>query len=397
MDTARRSAVDPSAVSSAAEVAERVAHGQVNLVPAAPTRTVGADRPRERLHPVQRAARRDARADPCRRADAGRAVRLRARRERPDRDRAGAARQADARPAHAAHGAQGARSCATATARRSRRRRSCVDDVLELAPGDQVVVDGEVLAATGSRSTSRCSPASRSPSSRRRATACCRARSSRRARAASRSTDVGAEAYAVHARAGGPPVHARRARSSAAGIDRILRYVTWAIVPTAALLFVSQFRVRTTTGARRSRGVGRRHGRDGARGARAADERSRSRSRSCGWPRDACSCRSCPPSRGSRASTCCASTRPARSPRAGSRSSASSVLDDDLDPVPRRSRRSRPPTRTQRDAARRSATRSPTAPTAGRGRTRCRSRPRGSGAPPRSTGTARGSSARRTC
>ena len=35
-----------------------------------------------------------------------------------------------------------------------------LDDVLEAAAGDQVVVDGEVLEAAGWRSTSRCSPAS---------------------------------------------------------------------------------------------------------------------------------------------------------------------------------------------------------------------------------------------
>jgi len=41
MDTARRSAVDPERGLSAADVAERVANGEVNRVPAAPTRTVG--------------------------------------------------------------------------------------------------------------------------------------------------------------------------------------------------------------------------------------------------------------------------------------------------------------------------------------------------------------------
>jgi cation-transporting ATPase E len=38
------------------------------------------------------------------------------------------------------------------------------DDVVTLEPGEQVVVDGEVLSAEGLRSTSRSSPASPSPS-----------------------------------------------------------------------------------------------------------------------------------------------------------------------------------------------------------------------------------------
>jgi cation-transporting P-type ATPase E len=41
MDTARRTAVDPARGLRAADVAERVARGEVNRVPAAPTRTVG--------------------------------------------------------------------------------------------------------------------------------------------------------------------------------------------------------------------------------------------------------------------------------------------------------------------------------------------------------------------
>ena len=57
------------------------------------------------------------------------------------------------------------------------------------------------------------------------------------------------------------------------------RYVTWAIVPTAALLFWSQLRAHDAL-ARGAVGRRRRHGRDGPRGARAADvDRVRGRGR----------------------------------------------------------------------------------------------------------------------
>ena len=121
-DDRDRSASDPERGLSAAEVAERVARGQVNDVPAAPTRTVAQIVRAQRLHAVQRAAGRDARGDPGRGPAPGRAVRVRPDRERGDRDRAGAAGEADPRPAHRAHRAEGARR-ARRRGPRGRRRR----------------------------------------------------------------------------------------------------------------------------------------------------------------------------------------------------------------------------------------------------------------------------------
>jgi cation-transporting ATPase E len=117
-----------------------------------------------------------------------------------------------------------------------------LDDVLEAAAGDQVVVDGEVLEAAGlevdeSLLTGESEPVTRVPGDRLLSGSFVAAGSGRY-----RATKVGREAYAVQL-----TEEARRftlARSELrAGVDQILKYVTWALVPTAALLFVSQLRL----------------------------------------------------------------------------------------------------------------------------------------------------------
>jgi cation-transporting ATPase E len=117
-----------------------------------------------------------------------------------------------------------------------------LDDVLEAAAGDQVVVDGEVLEAAGlevdeSLLTGESEPVGRRPGDRLLSGSFVAAGSGRY-----RATKVGREAYAVQL-----TEEARRftlARSELrAGVDQILKYVTWALVPTAALLFVSQLRL----------------------------------------------------------------------------------------------------------------------------------------------------------
>jgi cation-transporting ATPase E len=117
-----------------------------------------------------------------------------------------------------------------------------LDDVLEAAAGDQVVVDGEVLEADGlevdeSLLTGESEPVARRPGDRLLSGSFVAAGSGRY-----RATKVGREAYAVRL-----TEEARRftlARSELrAGVDQILKYVTWALVPTAALLFVSQLRL----------------------------------------------------------------------------------------------------------------------------------------------------------
>src|SRR5215217_7764755 len=117
-----------------------------------------------------------------------------------------------------------------------------LDDVLEAAAGDQLVVDGEVLEAAGlevdeSLLTGESEPVSRTPGDRLLSGSFVAAGSGRY-----RATKVGREAYAVQL-----TEEARRftlARSELrAGVDQILKYVTWALVPTAVLLFVSQLRL----------------------------------------------------------------------------------------------------------------------------------------------------------
>jgi cation-transporting ATPase E len=117
-----------------------------------------------------------------------------------------------------------------------------LDDVLEAAAGDQVVVDGEVLESAGlevdeSLLTGESEPVARRPGDRLLSGSFVAAGSGRY-----QATKVGREAYAVQL-----TEQARRftlARSELrAGVDQILKYVTWALVPTAVLLFVSQLRL----------------------------------------------------------------------------------------------------------------------------------------------------------
>src|SRR5215213_4497331 len=105
-----------------------------------------------------------------------------------------------------------------------------LDDVLETAAGDQVVVDGEVLESAGlevdeSLLTGEFEPVARRPGDRLLSGSFVAAGSGRY-----RATKVG-RGFTL-------------ARSELrAGVDEILKYVTWALVPTAVLLFVSQLRL----------------------------------------------------------------------------------------------------------------------------------------------------------
>jgi cation-transporting ATPase E len=116
-----------------------------------------------------------------------------------------------------------------------------VDDILALRPGSQIVVDGEVVLAEGlevdeSLLTGESEAVRKQPGDLVLSGSFVAAGTGR-----SRATDVGAASYAARL-----AQEARRftlTRSELrSGIDRILRYVTWAIVPTAALLFASQLR-----------------------------------------------------------------------------------------------------------------------------------------------------------
>ncbi len=116
-----------------------------------------------------------------------------------------------------------------------------LDDVLELQPGDQVVVDGSVLEASGlevdeSLLTGEPDPVAKSVGDEVLSGSFVAAGGGR-----VRAARVGAGAYAAQL-----AEQARRftlTRSELrAGIDQILRIVTWLMIPTAILLTISQLR-----------------------------------------------------------------------------------------------------------------------------------------------------------
>src|SRR5581483_11444862 len=255
------------------------------------------------------------------------------------------------------------------------------DDVLELQPGDQIVVDGEVLEARGlevdeSLLSGESEPVEKGPGDEVLSGSFVSAGSGRY-----RATRVGRAAYAVRL-----AEEARRftlTRSELrAGIDRILQIVTWAIVPTGVLLLISQLRASASV-------------RGALRGAVAGTVAM--------VPEGlvlltsvACSSRSSRRSRCSHASTRSASTRRARSPRAGS----SSRRCRSCRRAHATTRRSPPwprPTRIRTPPCARSGRSSPGRPAVGSRRPRSRSRPRESGAPAPSARTAPGCSALRRC
>ena len=118
-----------------------------------------------------------------------------------------------------------------------------LDDVLDVGAGSEIVVDGEVLASRGlevdeSLLTGESDAVEKSPADEVLSGSFVAAGAGRY-----RATKVGAEAYAVQLAEDARRFTLTRSELRS-GIDTILTYVTWAIVPTAALLFVSQMRAR---------------------------------------------------------------------------------------------------------------------------------------------------------
>ena len=116
-----------------------------------------------------------------------------------------------------------------------------LDDILVLEPGSQIVVDGDAVIADGleideSLLTGESDPIVKRIGDRVLSGSFVAAGSGRY-----RATAVGADAFAVRLAEDARRFTLTRSELRS-GIDRILRYVTWAIVPTAALLFVSQLR-----------------------------------------------------------------------------------------------------------------------------------------------------------
>ena len=133
---------------SAAEVAQRVANGQVNDVPGAPTRTVGQILRANLLTQFNLLLGSLLAVILVVKAAQGRPVRARDRGQHGGRGRPGAAGQADPRPPGWSTPAQ-AKVVRDGQAAELAVGQVVLDDVLEAAAGDQVVVDGEVLEAAG--------------------------------------------------------------------------------------------------------------------------------------------------------------------------------------------------------------------------------------------------------
>jgi cation-transporting ATPase E len=115
------------------------------------------------------------------------------------------------------------------------------DDVLDIEPGGQIVVDGVVLLSGGmevdeSLLTGESDPVVKRPGDDVLSGSFVAAGTGRY-----RATRVGAEAYAVQLAQDARRFTLTRSELRT-GIDQILKYVTWAIVPTAILLFVGQLR-----------------------------------------------------------------------------------------------------------------------------------------------------------
>jgi cation-transporting ATPase E len=225
---------------TAQEVAERVAHGQVNDVPAVPTRTVGQI---VRANIVTRfnallgsllvvilivGPIQDALFGFVLVANAGIGIyqELRAKRTLDSL---------------AVLTSPHARLVRDGDLREAPLTEVVLDDVLELQPGDQVVVDGEVLEASAlevdeSLLTGEAEPVVKERGHEVLSGSFVSAGSGR-----FRATRVGARAYAAQLAEQGRRFSLTRSELRS-GIDQILRIVTWLLIPTAALLFVSQFR-----------------------------------------------------------------------------------------------------------------------------------------------------------
>jgi cation-transporting ATPase E len=240
MDTARRSAVDPVRGLSTSDVAERVEHGEVNRVPAAPSRTVSQivrANVFTRFNALLGAMLvlilivgplQDALFGLVLVANTliGIVQELRAKRTL---DRL---TLLTAPTATVVRDGEPSRVAPSAIVR---------DDVLALAPGDQIVVDGEMLVSDRlevdeSLLTGESEPVVKAVGDRVLSGSFVVAGTGR-----AMASELGAEAYAARIAADARRFTLTRSELRS-GIDRILKYVTWAIVPTAALLFISQYR-----------------------------------------------------------------------------------------------------------------------------------------------------------
>ncbi len=238
--TAEAPHVDPERGLTAAEVAERVSRGQINDVPAAPTRTVGQIVRANiftRFNAILGAMLaiilvvgpfQDALFGLVLIANAGIGIvqELRAKRTLDRLTVLTAPKARVVRDGEVHEVAIGD---------------VVLDDVLDANAGSEIVVDGEVLTSRGlevdeSLLTGEADPVDKATGDEVLSGSFVAAGAGRY-----RATRVGAEAYAVQLAEDARRFTLTRSELRS-GIDTILTYVTFAIVPTAALLFFSQIR-----------------------------------------------------------------------------------------------------------------------------------------------------------
>jgi cation-transporting P-type ATPase E len=114
-----------------------------------------------------------------------------------------------------------------------------IGDVFELAPGDQIVVDGEVLSSDGlavdeSLLTGESDAIDKAEGDDVKSGSFVTSGG-----AVARATAVGDDSYAARLTAEAKQFRAPKSET-AKGIDRILGFITWAIVPAAVLLYFGQ-------------------------------------------------------------------------------------------------------------------------------------------------------------
>ena len=118
-----------------------------------------------------------------------------------------------------------------------------IDDLVELRTGDQVPADGEVLASDGLEVDESMLTGESDPVDKRAGDDVLSGSIVVAGRGSFQATGVGADAYARRLTR-----EARRftlvTSELVDGINRLLRYIQWALVPAAALLAVSQFHVQ---------------------------------------------------------------------------------------------------------------------------------------------------------
>ena len=136
---------------SDAEVAQRVAEGKTNDVPSQGGAQRRGDRPRQRLHPDQRDPRRAAGHRAVDRVAHQRTVRHPHRRQQRDRHHSGTAGQADTGPSWRSSVRRNRWCAGSLGPARGRRARWCSTTSSSSGPGDQIVVDGEVVEESGPR------------------------------------------------------------------------------------------------------------------------------------------------------------------------------------------------------------------------------------------------------